>query len=139
MDDDSALKQCGYYKLLEPFQQTLVDRGFKNDVLALYSNSNGIVVPPNLHNGYQFGAESVKRGMELSSKRIMIEQAIRNTRAWKWFNSIPNHGLRHLTASAYQMISYINNFATSFGYLNGHVSQYDSFITAIKELGPSYY
>jgi len=132
--DQSALSQCGYFQLLEEFEQTLVDRGFLQNMVALVNKGNTCITPPNLHDGNAFSKESAQRGMQISSERTLIEQAIQCIRGnFKWFNSIPVSELREHVCKAYQMVGFICNFIYKFGDLrNGACCQYDNYMIALE-------
>lgn len=68
-------KIVGFFKMLEPFDQIMADRGFKiREELMLYQAH--LCIPPSSRVGMQMVSEQVRETSTIGNIRIYVEQAI---------------------------------------------------------------
>ena len=73
--DKFIVQDCGFLKLLQPFDQVMADRGFKiREELMMYQAD--LCIPPSSRVGMQMTSEQVKETSRIGNIRIYVEQAI---------------------------------------------------------------
>ena len=68
--------------MLEPYDQTMADRGFKIEtILALHQCT--LAIPPSGAKGVQFTSVQSKETFTVANVRIYVEQAIKNLKDYR--------------------------------------------------------
>ena len=80
--DIHIVRDSGFLKKLEPFDQVMADRSFKiqNDLL---SHSATLCIPPSVKTGRQMLSKEVKETSRIANVRIYVEQAIKRMKEFR--------------------------------------------------------
>ena len=87
--DKFIVKDCGFLKLIEPFDQVMTDRGFKikEDLMMVQAK---LAIPPSTIGSLQMTRSDVSETSKIANVRIYVEQAIGRLKTFRILkNEIP--------------------------------------------------
>ena len=87
--DKHIFNDCGFLNLLEPYDQVMVDRGFKirEDLMTVQAT---IAIPPSTVGSLPMKTKSVQETSKIANVRIYVEQAIGRIKTFRFLkNEIP--------------------------------------------------
>ena len=84
--DVTIVRDSGFLKLLDPFDQVMADRGFKIKT-DLAARQCTLAVPPSAAKGVQMIAKDVQMTSRIANVRIHVERAIKRFKEYNIFSS----------------------------------------------------